>query len=96
MSSLFRSLLLSVLLSFATPCLLVILVLFVFLTLTCVPDIAYIGQSGIESIKAFLVIFGSGYPLQGMMIIAMACSTVGGLFDLYNFYIYQGVKVEEM
>ncbi len=92
MSNLCRSLLLSILLSFATPCLFVISILVIFLTLTCVPDIAYIGQSGIDSIKAFLVIFGSGYPLQGMMIIAVACSTVGGLFDLYNFYLYQGVK----
>ncbi|MGK7930959.1 MAG: hypothetical protein AB4041_05940 [Microcystaceae cyanobacterium] len=92
MSNLFRSLLLSILLSFATPCVLIIFVCVIFLSLTCVPNIAYIGWDGIESIQAFLVIFGSGYPLQGMVIIAMACSTVGGLFDLYNFYLYQGVK----
>lgn len=94
MSNLFRSLSVSLILSFLTPCVFITIIFGIFSTLTCVPDIGYIGQIGINSVKAFLVIFGSGYPLQGMIIIGMACSAVGGLFDLYNFYLYQGVKTE--
>jgi hypothetical protein len=40
-------------------------------------------------ILQFLTIFGGGYPLQGMLTIAVTFAFVGSLFDLFNFYVYQ-------
>jgi hypothetical protein len=91
-SNLFRSLLLTVLLSFFTPLLLLSGVLVTLLGISYVPGISMIGQIGESQILSFLSIFGSGYPVQGMLTIGLTCSTVGGLFDVYNFYLYQDVR----
>ena len=92
MSSLFRSLFLTALLSFMTPLLLLSGVLGSLLAVSYIPGIATIGQIGETQILTFLSIFGEGYPLQGMFTIGITFSAVAGLFDLFNFYIYQDVR----
>ncbi|WP_437174215.1 hypothetical protein [Crocosphaera sp.] len=91
-SNLFRSLLLSILLSFVTPVLFLGGVLGTLLTVSYIPGIALLGQLGQELILSFLSTFGEGYPLQGMLTIGVTCAMVGGLFDVFNFYLYQDVR----
>ncbi|MGK7882980.1 MAG: hypothetical protein AB4060_23205 [Crocosphaera sp.] len=92
MSNLFRSLLLSVLLSFVAPVLFLGAVLGSLLTLSYIPGIALLGQMGQELMLSFLSTFGEGYPLQGVLTIGVTCGMVGGLFDVFNFYLYQDVR----
>jgi hypothetical protein len=84
--------LLTIALSFALPVFLVGAVLAVLSGIGCLPGIAMVGQVGFESIMNFLNVFGNGYPWQGIFIIGATCSMVGGAFDVFNFYFYQGVK----
>ncbi len=91
-SNLFRSLFLTTLLSFVTPLFLLGGVLGVLLTVSYIPGIANLGQIGENQILTFLSIFGDGYPIQGMLTIGATCSTVAGLFDVFNFYLYQDVR----
>nr|WP_232826114.1 hypothetical protein [Cyanothece sp. BG0011] len=92
MSNLFRSLLLSVLLSFVTPLLFLGGMLGTLLTVSYIPGIAVLGQMGQELVLSFLSTFGEGYPVQGMLTIGVTCAMVGGLFDVFNFYLYQDVR----
>ncbi len=92
MSNLFRSLFLSVLLSFVTPVLLLGCVLGSLLAVSYIPGIALLGQLGQEQILSFLSVFGEGYPMQGMLTIGVTCAMVGGLFDVFNFYLYQDIR----
>ncbi|MEM8780670.1 MAG: hypothetical protein AAGF26_17745 [Cyanobacteria bacterium P01_G01_bin.49] len=92
MSKLFRSLFLSVLLSFVTPVLLLGSILGTFLAVSHIPGIALVGKIGENQILSFLSILGEGYPLQGMLTIGITCGMVGGLFDMFNFCLYQDVR----
>lgn len=88
----FRSLLLTSILSFAAPILLVGGTLAGLSLISYIPGLAIIGQSGAESIWKFLVIFGTGCPIQGMLTIGMTCGLVGAMFDTYAFYRYQTLR----
>lgn len=92
MSNLFRSLFLTALLSFMTPLLLLGGVLASLLAVSYIPGIGEFGQFGEAQLLTFLSIFGDGYPLQGMLTIGVTCSTVAGLFDVFNFYLYQDAR----
>ncbi|MCU0533219.1 MAG: hypothetical protein MUD14_04895 [Hydrococcus sp. Prado102] len=95
MSNLLRSLLLTTLLSFTMPILLVSGTLAVSLALSYVPGLTSLGQIGASQILGFLTIFGSGYPIQGMLIVGLSWGMVGGLFELYNFYLYQDLPTHK-
>jgi len=41
---------------------------------------------------SFLAVFGTGSPLEGVLVIGMTCSIVGALFDTYAFYRYQSLN----
>ncbi|MGK7884771.1 MAG: hypothetical protein AB4057_09120, partial [Crocosphaera sp.] len=82
----------SVLLSFVAPVLFLGAVLGSLLTLSYIPGIALLGQMGQELMLSFLSTFGEGYPLQGVLTIGVTCGMVGGLFDVFNFYLYQDVR----
>lgn len=84
-----RSLCLATLLSFAVPILLFGAVLAGLSLVGYVPGLEDIGQAGATSILSFLAVFGSGCPVQGLLIIGMSCGLVGGLFDTYTSYRYQ-------
>lgn len=85
----FRSLLLTSILSFAAPVLLLGLLLASLFLLSNLPFVNVIGQSCAEQVVNFLIIFGSGYPFKGILVIGLTCSLVGALFDVYAFYRYQ-------
>ncbi len=90
MSNLSRSLLFSLVVCFVIPLLGIITLWIMLWGMACLPGVEFIGQMGIDGLKNVLTVFGGGYPLQGLTIIGITCSTVGCLFDLYNFYLYQG------
>ena len=92
--SLFVSLLLAALLSFATPIFLVGIALAVLSVVSVVPGFTLFGQTSAIQIREFLAIFGSGGAIQGILTIALTCSIVGTLFDLFNFYRYQALRVQ--
>ncbi len=84
-----RSLLLTTVLSFSTPVVLVGMMLALLSLVAYLPGIEAIAQTGSSLILQFLAVFGSGCPWAGVCIIGLACSFVGGLFDTYAFYNYQ-------
>jgi hypothetical protein len=91
--NLLRSLVLSTLLSFIAPLLLVGGILTTLYATSFVPGIAHLSHTVASQILTFLAVFGSGYPVQGILIICFAFALVGSLFDLFNFlYVYQGTK----
>ncbi|MGB3208494.1 MAG: hypothetical protein WBB28_26205 [Crinalium sp.] len=84
-----RSLLLTAILSFSTPVVVVGVMLAVLSLVAYLPGMEAIAQTGSSLILQFLAIFGSGCPWAGVFTIGLACSFVGGLFDTYAFYSYQ-------
>jgi uncharacterized sodium:solute symporter family permease YidK len=78
-----RSLLLTSLLSFVAPLLLIIVGLTSFSLIGLVPPLQELGHSGEDLILQFLATFGSGCPLQGFLVIGMTFGLVGALFDTY-------------
>ena len=78
-----RSLLLTSLLSFVAPIVLVTVLLGGFSVISYVPGLVTIGNVGATQLLTFLVIFGKGCPLEGVMVIGLTCSLVGALFDTY-------------
>lgn len=92
MSSLLRSLILTILLSFSSPIIFVGGVLALLSIMGYLPGIGIFSQVGSTEILKFLAVFGNGCPVEGALIIAVTCSGVGVLFDLFNFYLYQGLR----
>lgn len=90
--SLFRSLFLSTLLSFAIPVILVGGILTALYTTSYIPGLTLISQTGTTVIWKFLAVFGSGCPFQGIVTIGCTFAFVGSLFDLFNFSMYQGLR----
>lgn len=78
-----RSLLLTGLLSFIAPLLLIIAGLTSFSLIGLVPSLQGLGHSGEDLILQFLATFGSGCPLQGFLVIGLTFGLVGALFDTY-------------
>jgi hypothetical protein len=84
-----RSLVLTILLSFVAPIVLITALLTVASGIASIPGFEAIGQTGTTQLLQFLTVFGSGSPLEGVMVIGFTCSLVGALFDTYAFYRYQ-------
>ncbi|MEG4320193.1 MULTISPECIES: hypothetical protein [unclassified Microcoleus] len=81
-----RSLLLTSLLSFVAPLLLIGAGLTSCSLICLVPALQAVGRSGEDQILQFLATFGSGCPLQGFLVIGLAFGLVGALFDTYAAY----------
>ena len=92
MPNFLRSLLLTALLSFATPILFVGGVLAALSVVSYVPGFALVSQTGETQILTFLATFGSGCPIQGIVTIGLTCSFAGSLFDGFNSYRYQKLR----
>lgn len=86
---LIRSLLLTTAFTFSVPIVLTGTLLGLLLLVGYVPGCNWLASNGAAQIVAILSVFGSGYPLQGIIVIGFAFAFVGGLFDLFNFYRYQ-------
>ncbi len=87
-----RSLLLTTLLSFVAPIALVIVLLAALSGIGCIPGLETISQAGTAQLSQFLAVFGSGCPVEGVIVIGLTCSFVGALFDTYAFYRYQSLN----
>lgn len=90
-----RSLLLTSLLSFAVPTLTLASGLALALAIAHFPGLTNLGESTVKRLLQFLSTFGSGHPLQGVVIIGLTCSLVGVLFDAYALYRYQNLRGPE-
>ncbi len=87
-----RSLVLTILLSFVAPIVLVTVLFATISGIAYIPGLETIGQTGTTQLLEFLTVFGSGCPLQGVIVIGFTCSLVGALFDAYTFYRYQSLN----
>ncbi|MCD8489628.1 MAG: hypothetical protein LRZ84_23540 [Desertifilum sp.] len=81
-----RSLLLTSVLSFLAPSLVFGLIWMSLGVSGRIPGLAALSQTGVTQVQNFLATFGSGQPLEGLLVIGIACSFVGMLFDSYAFY----------
>ena len=87
--NLLRSLVLTALLSFVAPIVLVTVSVVALSGIGYIPGLETIGQTGTTQLLTFLAVFGNGCPVQGILVIGLTCSLVGSLFDTYAFYRYQ-------
>jgi hypothetical protein len=85
-SSYFRSLVLTCLLSFLAPLVLVGGAIAFFLLLGFLPGLDAVGQAGDRMMMFFLATFGNGNAWEGMIVIGCACAVVGAMLDTYSFY----------
>jgi hypothetical protein len=83
---------LTILLSFVAPIVLLIVLLLSVFLIGYIPGWENIGQAGTTQLLQFLAVFGSGCPVQGALVIGFTCSLVGALFDTYIFYRYQSLN----
>ncbi|HEY9892743.1 MAG TPA: hypothetical protein V6D37_13265 [Candidatus Sericytochromatia bacterium] len=79
-----RSLALTIFLSFIAPIVLVAVLLACLAGIGYIPGFESVGQAGTTQLLQFLAVFGSGCPLQGLMVIGFVCGLVGALFDTYS------------
>lgn len=80
------SLLLSTLLSFIAPLMLIGFLVVCLALAAYLPGMASISQMITAQILKFLTVFGTGNAISGAVVIALACSLVGALFDTYSYY----------
>jgi hypothetical protein len=83
-----HSLLLAIAASSAAPLLLLTIVCLGFQLFTYFPWIGAMGTWLNHGIGTFLMDFGNGSPVQGLLTISLVCGLVGGLFDTYAFYSF--------
>lgn len=81
-----RSLLLTMLISFAAPIAILGISLAGLSIGSHFPGMAAIAQLTFHQMIIFLRIFGSGSAINGLFIIGITCGLVGGLFDTYTYY----------
>ena len=89
-----RSLLVTVIFSFVAPMFLVGGILLILAVMGYFPGLQTITDASATSILHFLAIFGSGTPLQGLVIIGLTWSFVGALFDTYAYYRCQILRID--
>lgn len=85
-SSYVRSLLLTLIVSFLAPVLLLGSALAFILMLGFCPLFSGTSQTLSALFLSFLATFGTGNAWEGILVIGCACAVVGGLFDTYTFY----------
>jgi hypothetical protein len=93
-TSFFRSLLLTVVFSFAAPMAIVGALLVTLSLIGYIPGLQQLTTAITSPILQFLAIFGSGNSLHGLVVIASTCSFVGVLFDTYVHYRYLILRLD--
>lgn len=83
---LLRSLLLTSVLSFLAPSLVFGIILLGLSLSAHISGLAIFSHAAEMQVKDFLATFGSGQPVDGLLVISCTCSIVGILFDSYAFY----------
>jgi hypothetical protein len=89
-----RSLLLTIIFSFAVPMFLVGGILLLLTFMGHLPGLQSVTETSATRILHFLAIFGSGTAFRGLLIISLTCSFVGALFDTYAYYRYQILRID--
>lgn len=95
MLSLFLSLLLSALISFGLPVVLISCTLLFLGIIGYIPGFFELSEQGIGSILDFLAVFGNGKSFGGILTLGFTVSIVGILLDILNFYRYQSLRDED-
>ena len=91
-SNLITSLILTTIASFAIPITLAGLFFGSAFLVGLIPGLEIFGHEAISEILKFLAVFGSGKPFAGILILGLASSFVGVLFDLFNTYRFQSLR----
>ncbi|MEM7592520.1 MAG: hypothetical protein AAF383_13525 [Cyanobacteria bacterium P01_A01_bin.83] len=92
MSNLFLSLFLAAFMSFAAPAILIGGMLGLLVLISYIPGFMEVSNQGTIYILDFLMIFGDGKPIQGIITLGITVSIVGILLDILNFYRYQSLR----
>lgn len=82
-------LILTIFFSFATPIIVVGILLAGLALIHLIPGFEAIAQGGIDGVLQFLATFGNGYPISGILTIGLTCGFVGGLFQVGTGYRYR-------
>ena len=90
--SFLRSLLLSAVVSFTAPSLLLGILFVCIYLLSYLPGLAGFSHFSGDRLLQFLIVFGNGDPWQGVLAIGLTCGLVGGLFDTYAYYQYHNIN----
>ncbi|MBH8573820.1 hypothetical protein I8752_12465 [Nostocaceae cyanobacterium CENA369] len=89
-----RSVLLTIIFSFAVPMFLVGGILLFLTFMGHLPGLQNVTEASATRVLHFLAIFGSGTAFRGLLIISLTCSFVGALFDTYAYYRYQILRID--
>ncbi|QLE58432.1 hypothetical protein [Nostoc sp. TCL26-01] len=89
-----RSLLLTIIFSFVAPLFLMGCMLLLLSAGSHVSLLQGVTEVIVARVLNFLVIFGSGSALHGILVISLTCSFVGALFDTYVYYRYQILRLD--
>ncbi|MGF1673766.1 MAG: hypothetical protein ACFCUV_08795 [Rivularia sp. (in: cyanobacteria)] len=88
-----RSLVLSIIFSFVAPIIFVGGTLLSLSVVSLLPGLETVTEIIVHQISNFLAAFGSGTPIQGLLVISLTCSFVGALFDIYVYYRCQILRL---
>ena len=97
LSKLFSSFVVTVIISFAFPVMLVFGLLAIALGISYFPGLETIGEVSFHQILSFLSIFGAGSVLRGVIVIGLTLALVAGWFDIYTlcrFYQFKQLDSE--
>ena len=86
------SLVLAAVISFVFPVTLILLLLGFSFLASLVPSLMVLGHSVNNAVLEFLVVFGNGKPLMGIITLGLTSTLAGILFDIFNFYRYQSLR----
>lgn len=86
----FFSLTLSAIFSFSLPLLLIGSLVMAFAGLRIVAPLAPLSQQALHHLLSFLATLGSGSPWQGLLVVGLASSIVGVLFDTFASNRFEG------
>ncbi|MFM2062318.1 MAG: hypothetical protein RLZZ507_1988 [Cyanobacteriota bacterium] len=89
-----RSLVLTTVFSFIAPMFLVGGMLVCLCLSGFVPGLQGLTENIPSQILHFLATFGTGSPINGLLVISLTCGFVGGLFDIYAYYRYQILRID--
>ena len=86
------SLVLAAVISFAFPVALILFLLGFSFLASLFPSLMILGNTVNNAVLEFLIVFGNGKPLMGIITLGLTSTLAGILFDIFNFYRYQSLR----
>ena len=86
------SLFLAAIISFALPVALILLLLGFSFLASLFPSLMVLGGNINNAVLEFLIVFGNGKPIMGIITLGLTSTLAGILFDIFNFYRYQSLR----